>query len=361
MFITPVSKAEEKNLPVLKTETKRVAIFKNGLGFFMREGKTNLRNGWAVIDYVPNATLGTVWIAALDKGANLEEVIAFREEVDQDKEVISLVELLKANIGKKVIVTSRGKTIEGTVVSVPEDRELNIKRSMHSRYSGHRPPTSRPEVATLAVIRTKEGAIALNKNSISQIEFIDDCSTKLFGKEEVKRIRFKVATRKKNATLSMSYLEKGISWVPSYLINIADPQKARITMKATVINDIEDIENVDLSFVVGYPNFVYADVLSPLSLEYSLAQLIAALQQGGGRREYSRLANIMRQSVSFARDESIPALDFGYAAIKGLPGASEEDLFLYDKKSVTLKKGERAYYHIFSDMVDYKHIYEWQV
>jgi len=45
-------------------------------------------------------------------------------------------------------------------------------------------------------------------------------------------------------------------------------------MKATLINDAEDLENVDFFFVVGYPNFLYADVLSPMALQESITQFI---------------------------------------------------------------------------------------
>jgi hypothetical protein len=349
--------AKETSLPVLNTEAETIAIFKNGLGFFIREGEVSLKEGWAVTEYVPNSTLGSMWIGSLDKGANLEEVIGFKEEIKKEAGAISIEELLKGNIGKKVTVTFGEETIEGTIKSVPEDRHLEQEGGVrYDRRPNHKS-------AKIVIIDTKGGEVVLNKNSISRVEFPQGFSTNFLNKEKAKRIKFKVATRKKKAKLSLSYLQKGISWVPSYLINIEDSKKARITMKATVVNDIEDLENVDLFFVVGYPNFIYADILSPLALEESITQFIEALERGGRRRreEYSRLSNIMRQSVSFDRSERIPRSDYGYAAIKGLPGASEEDLFLYNKKGISLGKGERAYYHIFSDKVEYTHIYEWEI
>jgi hypothetical protein len=44
-----------------------------------------------------------------------------------------------------------------------------------------------------------------------------------------------------------------------------------------------------------------------------------------------------------------------------LQGAEEEDLFLYSRKNVTLPRGDRATYNVFSDAVSYEHIYEWNV
>jgi hypothetical protein len=352
---TPAAEKKVNPLPELMTKAKTIAVFKNGLGFFIKEGEVDLLNKWAVTKYVPQATLGSLWIGSLDKDAQIEEVIGFFEEVKKETEALNLQELLRVNVGKKVKITANNKIIEGIIQSVPENREAYIE-STQQRIQ--------PFPGAIVIIRTKEGDVAVNKNAVSQIEFSTSYSaqTQIEGRE--KRIKFKVDTPKKKAKLSLSYLQKGISWIPSYLVNIEDPKKARITMKATLINDIEDLENVDAFFVVGYPNFMYADVFSPLALDQALSQFITGLEAGARRRdEYSQMSNIMRQSMpaAFREEARVQPLDFGYATIKGVPGASEEDLFLYHKRGIHLKKGERAYYHIFSQEVDYKHIYEWNV
>ncbi len=351
----PAAVEKEDSLPTLKTKANTIAVFKNGLGFFIREGEVELKNRWAVTEYVPQATLGSLWIGSLDKDAQLDEVIGFFEDVESKTEAITLQELLKLNIGKKAKITANNKIIEGTIKSVPEKR-MPYQEGPQQRVQ--------PQPGAIAIISTKDGDIVINKNAVSRIEFASSYSTQTLSKGKAKRIKFKLDTSRNKAKLSLSYLQKGISWIPSYLVNIEDSKKARITMKATLINDIENLENVDAFFVVGYPNFMYADILSPLALDQVLSQFIAGLEAGGRRRaEYSQMSNIMRQSAPAAfREESrnLP-LDYGYAAIKGVPGASEEDLFLYHKKGISLNKGERAYYHIFSQEVDYKHIYEWNV
>jgi hypothetical protein len=352
---TPAAEKKVNPLPELMTKAKTIAVFKNGLGFFIKEGEVDLLNKWAVTKYVPQATLGSLWIGSLDKDAQIEEVIGFFEEVKKETEALNLQELLRVNVGKKVKITANNKIIEGIIQSVPENREAYIE-STQQRIQ--------PFPGAIVIIRTKEGDVAVNKNAVSQIEFSTSYSAQTQTEGREKRIKFKVDTPKKKAKLSLSYLQKGISWIPSYLVNIEDPKKARITMKATLINDIEDLENVDAFFVVGYPNFMYADVFSPLALDQALSQFITGLEAGARRRdEYSQMSNIMRQSMpaAFREEARVQPLDFGYATIKGVPGASEEDLFLYHKRGIHLKKRERAYYHIFSQEVDYKHIYEWNV
>jgi hypothetical protein len=360
--ILPVcaSESKETSLPILQTKTQAISIFKNGLGFVIRQGEAPLREGWVVSEYAPRPALGSLWIGSWDKDVSIEEVIGLTEEVERETEALSMEGILKANIGKAARIAHGDKIIEGIIKAVPEGRQNppdERRLDTVSTYMAH----PQPKAGEIVIVGTKEGDVILNKAHITRIEFAEPSSTRFLTPERVRKIKVRVSAREDRARLSMSYLQKGISWVPSYLVNIEDTKKARITMKATVINDMEDLTNVDAFFVVGYPNFLYADILSPMALEESIKQFIAALESGGRVPEDRRLANIMRQSVSFERDEEIPGLDYGYSSIQGLPGAHEEDLFLYSKKGLHLKKGERAEYLIFSDEVAYKHIYEWNI
>jgi transcriptional/translational regulatory protein YebC/TACO1 len=362
LFFPVVGLAKDTSLPVLNTKTKNIAVFKNGLGFFMREGTVRLNDGWAVTEYVPNASLGSLWIGSLDRDSILEEVIGFKEDVQRSFEAISIEELLASNIGKKVKITYSDKIIEGTIKSVPEAREPEKGEGSRIDYTRNvYDPRLQPKLAAIVIIDTGDGEVVLNKSNISKVEFPKDFYASYLSKEKAKRIKFKLATSKKEAKLALSYLQKGISWVPSYLINLEDSKKARITMKATLINDVEDLDNVDFFFVVGYPNFLYADVLSPMALEESITQFIQSLRREGRQEDAGGMMAITRQRADFRESGTLSNLDYGYETIKGLPGAAEEDLFLYHKEKIGIKKGERAYYPIFFDEVDYKHIYEWEI
>ncbi len=342
-------------LPVLETKPESIVIFKNGLGFFVREGEVSLSNGWAVTEEVPDATLGTFWVSSPEENSHIEEVIAFKEEVKTGQDAISMDELLEANTGKKVILYSGDDMIEGIIKSVPAGRTSEvIDIYSSSSYINN-------IQSTVVILTTQEGDVAINKGSITKIKFPEGCGTRFFTEGEAKKIKFKVATEQSSAPIRLAYLQKGITWTPGYLVDIEDPEKARITMNATVINDVEDLEDVEVFFVVGYPNFMFADILSPLTLNQTITQFIQALESGR-TSGYDALSNIMAQSVTF----NVPAneggiSDYGYTAAGGATGSSEEDLFLYNKPAITLKKGERACYTITSDTVPYKHIYEWKI
>jgi len=126
------------------------------------------------------------------------------------------------------------------------------------------------------------------------------------------------------------------------------------------VNDVEDLEGVEAYFVVGYPNFRFADVLSPMALDQALGQFLAELDRAEKKDEaLGRMANVLTQRMAPLQEAE--SLDYGLASLPGVVGAPEEDLFLYAKKGLDLKKGERAEYPIFSQEVDYKHVYEWKI
>ena len=60
------------------------------------------------------------------------------------------------------------------------------------------------------------------------------------------------------------YLSRNLNWTPTYLIELVDEEKARLTLRAEVINNTEDIENTNVNFVVGVPNFKDANQYSSL-------------------------------------------------------------------------------------------------
>ena len=52
--------ADTENPHVWEPKTTSVAVFKNGLGFFLREGDVQLRDGWCVSGEIPPAAFGTL-------------------------------------------------------------------------------------------------------------------------------------------------------------------------------------------------------------------------------------------------------------------------------------------------------------
>ncbi len=160
LIFSSICFAIKAGLPELKPRTKTIAVFKNGLGFFIKEGKVTLKDGWAQTELVPRASLGSMWIASLDQAVTLDEVISYKEQINTNIEAITVAELIRANIGEKVMIRYGNNTVEGIIKSVPEDRLPETTAAPSYDYrSAYIPPQSKVSVATAVIISTKKGEV----------------------------------------------------------------------------------------------------------------------------------------------------------------------------------------------------------
>jgi hypothetical protein len=254
-------------------KTVAVAAFKNGLAFVVRQGSLELHSGVGRMSPIPNATLGTMWLAPREPNSVLDEVVAYR------------------------------------YAAMGED------------------PNSHEKIA-----------------------------------EVRSALRFKILGAADRTNLTLGYLEHGIGWTPSYMISLTDDKTARITMQAVVMNDAEDVTDADVYFVVGVPNFAYSETPSPMSLQQNLLSFMkdAERRDGGNYRQFSNAIAGQLIADEVKEFDTRPEPSFAQTVTE-LSGASEEDLFLYSRREVTLERGERATYNVFSSTVGYEHIYEWEV
>lgn len=333
----PIATNADK-LPVLETKVKTVAAFKNGLAFVFRTGNATPSDGWVYMNELPPAALGTLWFGTTNPLECVEEVVAYRKTEDNGRDAQSIEELLELNVGKDASLLF--KTNEGINPGHVIGKILSVGEHV-------------------VIIQNPNGQskTAIDKGNITSLTISGDSVTK--SKLTKDSSKLKVSGSAKSTEITMAYLEKGITWSPSYLINISDAKMANITLGAVLLNDAEDIEDATVSFVVGYPNFISANILNPMSLQQSVASFIQALGQGQsiesvakrGKFDFSVMANAAADSYGWQPD-------INNAGMQPMEGESNEDLYLYKRPNVTLKKGERAQYTIFSCKVPYEHLYE---
>lgn len=335
---------------LFKGKTESVSVFKNGIGFFMRGGEAKLTDGWATSDVIPEAALGTYWIASSKKGVAIESLIASREDMQKSIPASEIWQLLKSNVDKLVSIKVADKNYNGRILSVQDREPVPPGPGEPFNYDGSSP---------LLVLDTEQGTLCINCRMIDSVLFFDKPNTDYNDKTSVNRLKFKVSGAGSSAPVTIGYLQKGITWSPAYLIELKDDKTARMTMQGLLVNDAEDLKGTDVNFVVGYPNFVFSDIVSPLALKESVNQFITSL--GRGRTSISSTPGIMTQSIAYNIRYSYAESSeegFDYSAATQTPGEAQEDLFIYNIDNVDLKKGERAYYTIFSADVPFKHRYD---
>ncbi len=345
-----------------ETELKPVAVaaFKNGLAFVVRRGDVKLASGQAKIPFVPDATLGSLWVAPNDPGTSLEELVAYWYDAHETRLAASVAEVLQANPGKVVTIEWNQKEYTGEIVGLKEDGKKEAPGATpESEIIRAQPPPGSPQFLLLRV----EGKLkTFPLSGIGVVSLPEGINFQVPRTDPAKALRLKVKGANDRANLTMGYLEKGFGWTPSYLISLQDEKTARITMQAVVINDAEDIRDADVFFVVGVPNFAYSGIPSPMALQQSLADMMRDAQNMNGTQGRLNSNALMGQRIAPVAAEMVAVADEGFSTeVNELVGAPEEDLFLYSHSGTTLARGERATYDVFSGSVAFEHIYEWDI
>jgi hypothetical protein len=373
LAVLSLNAAEESEaLLTVTPKVKSIALFKNGLGFVLSSGEARPKEGWVRLDQLPAAALGTLWIGSADAAEPVREVIVYKQKLAELQEAITQSELLTANVGKRVVLTynvaGSSKTVEGTLLAVPPDRKPDdpgLSSAAPPGYPGWRPSAERGEIILVQVrLNDRTTVLSVNKTAIQTVEIPEALNRQTSVEKEVTRAKIRLDGNPASAELAFAYLEKGLVWSPSYRVNIEDEQKAKLVLEAVVANDVEELENADISFVVGYPNFLYADVLSPLTSPQTVASFIQALS--GDRRPNQRnpFANVMSQQqviYNTANFDASSRPEGAYAVAPPTEGEGREDLYIYRKTGVTLKKGDRARYVLLNAAVPYNHLYQWEI
>jgi len=185
------------------------------------------------------------------------------------------------------------------------------------------------------------------------------------GKTDTKKqieLTFDTESAGKDVKLTWSYFTPGIRWIPTYRIDIGQTDKANLMMQAEILDEIEDIEAIPIDLVVGVPNFRFKDVISPMSLQ---GQMTNVLQQVAPGLMSQTMSNAMvtqragetrgRRSPEEPIESTVPELP------AELAGEQTQDLFVYTVPALTLRAGERAAVPIISTPVQFRHLYTWDV
>lgn len=356
----------------------RVALFKNGLGYFSSTGVLPGKATTVTIGQLPVPSFGTFWVG-YDKGVKVRSLVTSMQATDETTTVQNIGQLLLQNVGRKVSIRTGIKddgVIEGTILKVGGDttpRDPPNPYFMDARISidrygrpidyGYSPVV--PQPANIVLIKTASGIVTMNAGSIMRADFEGDhVVTTSPVQRKQPSIRLELAKDAGGEKVGVSYLARGITWLPSYLIDISDAKTAKFSAKSLVMNEIMDLDNVVLDLVTGFPNIKFAELPSPVSMAQNLADFLNAFASGRNERGADRYGNryMMQQqalvyNMATYAESAPPVPSYSTAA----EGTVSEDLFLYPVKSVSLKKGETTVIPLFTAEMPFKHIYTWKV
>jgi hypothetical protein len=138
-----------------------------------------------------------------------------------------------------------------------------------------------------------------------------------------------------------------------------DDGTARLRLDATLINDAADLEGTDVGFIVGVPNFVLQDMLSPASVRMAwqgLSPYFGGNAEGAGG--YSQVMVTQMANVAPMRAAEAPqAPGPNPMAGHNVGAGAQEDLFVYQVEDVDLPKGGRGLFKVFEQEAPYEDVY----
>ena len=344
--------AESKRNPCIwDGRTRSVAVFKDGLGFFMRQGDVRLREGWCMAAEIPPAAFGTLAIYALD-----------------DETVVDVV-----GSGPGQIVEFDGRDVPDDLTTRRERLEAGrgIQVEVHYEHKGRERSAAGKIVSVgpeFVILDDGTNSLAVPIPGVKRMQILE-----LPLRIHLARDDDRVPDR---AELGMAYLRKGITWIPDYSLEILDDQTARLTLRGTLVNQAEDLVHTDVHLVVGVPHFVHTEYLAPIAVGQVIRALGTGMAAEGAVPDAVRSQIVSRAAIvsnaqtapqfdAAARVVESPVaqdpggLDRALGNLPQLGGAAATDYTVYTKQDLTLRRGEKAILTLFTKTIRYAHVYRW--
>ncbi len=321
-------------------KTQAISIFKDGSSFVVKSGKLTAKEGsvkWTGTE-IPQAMSGTLWVHS-PTGA-LQQVVSYMDSVDKTYyfNPTNVEDFLDMNAGKNVSVGYKDKELYSGVIE-----NLVSKKETVAAFNSDR--------KEYVVLKRQDGKrIILHKGGITRLELDETPNFETIKKDKVSELvlRLDFNNAVKEQPVVLSYLQKGLSWMPFYQLELKDEKTAQLTLRSEVVNNSEDIENTDINFVVGVPNFNYAKQLSlliePMKRRY-----------GGDENDLNPYRGNAFSTAVYQRSNM--TTDFPDEVANKVSN-NVEDLYFYPLKNFSLKRGGRGHYPLFQYDVEIAHVYE---
>ncbi len=343
-------------------EVKRVAVFKNGYAFTYREGVAQVFNGWAYTTNAPIGVLGTVWGYSASPNVKVMSLLASESEKRETTRVIDIAELLLANEGARIRFTdtyNTTKIYEGTYEIVSRNRNFALPVPRTDNYTDEF-----REDQIIIALKTEGGVMFFPVGSIRNIEIVGQPKMERPKVTKENRLSVKVegARDGEKIDLGIAALERGMRWIPAYRVEVKGTpvKEAKLELEATLINELTDLRNSEVYFVVGVPHFLFQETMSPLSMNTGFAGVSSYFRAGAGNNRRDSYSNAIMSQVATTEDrETDEDISPTVSDEEKTNTFSAEQLFLYQANNIDLKKGERASFRLFSLTVPATEVFEW--
>lgn len=352
-----------------------VGMFKNGLAVVRASFPIN-GPGEYCWEKVPNVVHGSLWVES-DGKVVIQSTTRMVEETDEAERPGG--SLQKDLAGKDITVSFRsletGGTVTGTVWDIPpisatkawdtDYSALNPTSGSYywqrNRFMGNNNPPVQPTTGSFLVVTQEDGTRSyINQSNITSLQ-VKGPFKPATRTVEKPVLLFEVGeVPESGGTVSITYLTKGLAWMPSYRIDLTDPAKLRIRHSAVIRNEMGDFDDTELQLISGYPNVRFGSVDSPLWPGTSLSTFFQQVNQSGSTGSgLNILSNAITQQTVYMNN---PSRSDGSA----LPNVAEagnvsDDIHYEGIGKRSMKAGDTLSLDVMEDGADYQRVVEWIV
>ncbi len=346
----------------VQPQIESVGLFKNGVAVvkasFTAPGPGSYR--W---DAIPQAIHGTF---SVDSEATLTTRATHRMIEEEFKTAPTSMQ--DALAGKNVSVSLTGEngqplpSLLGRVWEIPtapSNTAFSTQYPTHDPYGRYygwsgmsmgNPGYNPAPVGDFLILETEKGRQYINRQRILTVS-----AEGPFGpaKHKIEKPVMLFEVTSGSGKVHITYLARGMAWLPAYTVDTSDPATLTIRQSAVVRNELMDIKGTSLDLISGYPNIKFSHVDSPLNPDTPLATFFQQLNSQGNSSP-----NTMGQMVSF--NSMAPA------ASNPLPenpesGPSGSDIHYQAVGKHDLQRGDSLSLSIASGKSPYTRIVEWIV
>jgi len=345
--------AEEQTV---KSNIVSVGLFKNGLAVVRREVRLPGAGTYLVGD-APEPVHGTWWV---ESSVPVETRVTLREapeplrpgaNVDFQNGLAGKQVTIHFRDGRIPLATGKVEALTAAKEETAWSRSFEQPHYYWDRYST--PPPPAPQGRFL-VLQTETGRVFVDSSMIAYL--MADGKDEVSGKHREPVLLVTAGKElEKPATMFITYLAKGLSWAPSYRVDIADPKTLSIEQTAVIKNELGSIEGAEMQLISGFPSMQFAHVTSPLSLRTNWSAFFQQLSQRFDPGHASTRNVVMQQRVM--DNEPAPGgMDLG-----AIPAGEGVDLHYQSIGTRTLKEGDSLALSIAKETAPYEHIIEYLI
>ena len=336
-----------------------LGLFKNGLAVVTRAFSVS-EPGEYRLDAVLEPVHGTYWI---ESTATVQTRVTGRE-VEVPARPVSEGRFAEELAGREVVLYLQGEgltPVSGRIAvpaanAAPASWDRAYEPPAGGYYSSSRwprnPPSAGPNLPYLAV-DTDTGRTYVNAASIAKLEARGAVAT---VRQRRPVLVFTVQDLKaKPATVTVSYLSKGLGWAPSYRLDLTDPARLVLRQNAVIRNELAAVADAEVFLISGYPSVEFAHVSSPLALPATWAGFFSQLNQrpasGRGGAAIVTQQMVLSNSVMAGANADLGAT----------PAGEGVDLHYQPVGRLSLAEGEAVALDVAQAEAPYERLVEWLV